>query len=394
MSLGGFLLGVWISLLGSDIGQSMRVFFGLPVLVPRSAGVQQVRIVLERGGIDWWTTAFWIATALYAWVVYKRLQHEDARETERAMAIIRTIHRSPNINVIRYYPDYYRAFQRALQSQEVDDEMSEHHRLQAFSANIRAGLDVIADMAQEFARANGASYGANVMLVARRPFTPDLIKALRFHPKTDTEGLLAILYLPEALLVTEREGQKARHIPCISLPVPREEYNQRGERLALFGAPTALLRGEPSVYLDTRDVSSEYEDLAKPIQSEISEYFSPDGDGRDVRSFASFRIGYSADNPIGVVNIDSNEQYVLGRDEEFFVTFRALMEPLLDMIAPQVVEYARLLSASTTPIMNNSSQATDDQSGTLPASIPSGNIGIPLDPNPETLHDQEDVSSR
>lgn len=396
VSLGGLALGAWISIFGSDIRRSMRVLVGLPVFISRSATQPHTDIVqvAQRGGIDWWTIAFWAATALYAWVVYMRLKHEDARDTERAMTILRTIHRAPNINVIRNYPDYYRAFQCALLSNEVSDGMPKHQRMEALAGNIRAALQVVAAMAQEFARAGQkVSYGANVMLVARTPFPPRVIEALRFHSKTDTRGLLAILYLPDALLVTQLDGQTARHVPHISLPVPPDEYNHRGERLALFGAPTALLRGDASVYLDTRDVSAEYADLAKPIQSEIREYFGSGGDGEDVRSFASFRIGYDADNPVGVVNIDCNAQCVLGCEKEFFVTFRALMEPLLDLIAPQVAEYAAAFTESAGLETNASSHGAPSEAGTLPASIPRGNIGIPLDPNPEKTHDQEDVSS-
>jgi hypothetical protein len=396
VSLGGLVLGAWISVFGGDIRQSVRLFFGKPVLA--SSAIDQTQrhtvVALQRGGVDGWTVVFWIAAAVYAWMVYMRLRHQDARETERAMTIIRTIHRSPNVNVIRDYRDYFRACQRALLSNDVSDGLPEPERIEALAANIRGALHVMAEMAQEFARANKkVSYGANVMLVAGQPFPSTMIDALRFHPKTDTNGLLAILYLPEALTVSERDGQHARHIPCISLPVPQEEYNHRGERLALFGAPTALLRGDASVYLDTQDVSAEYADLAKPIQSDIQEYFGRDGDGRDVRSFASFRIGYDQNNPIGVVDIDCDARCVLGCDEEFYGTFGALMEPLLDMIAPQVVEYAAALSTMQTSGAGGGNSSLHSEAAALPARAPSGNVRLSPNPNPETVHDQTDIPS-
>jgi hypothetical protein len=83
-------------------------------------------------------------------------------------------------------------------------------------------------------------------------------------------------------------------------------------------------------------------DMGKEIVEEIRAYFGPGGEGKDVRSFASFRLGPTADDPIGVLNIDSNGVCVLGESDEFYITFYALLEPFIAALAIQVREYAHL----------------------------------------------------
>jgi predicted transcriptional regulator YheO len=114
-------------------------------------------------------------------------------------------------------------------------------------------------------------------------------------------------------------------------------------RWALPGAPSALLQGRPSLHEDTSRLDLSEYDLHEDIKSQIREYFGPTGDGRAVRSFVSLLIGRERENPIGILNIDSDHPNVLGNDR-YHDTFYALVTPFLSMLAAPVAEYAYLLT--------------------------------------------------
>jgi hypothetical protein len=130
--------------------------------------------------------------------------------------------------------------------------------------------------------------------------------------------------------------------------VPTKEFDRFNNRLPLPGAPTAVMSdGGGSVEENTHSMAEQCRHLG-PVADEVAEYFSEKGEGRDIKSLASFRIG-PKDAPVGVLNIDSSEPNVLGRDEEFYVTFHALLSPMLELLRPAVVEFAALYWASQDP---------------------------------------------
>jgi hypothetical protein len=135
-----------------------------------------------------------------------------------------------------------------------------------------------------------------------------------------------------------------RSVPLISLPVPSAPQTTAGHRLALPGAPWALLTGTQSLEEDTRRMASECEDFAKPLITEIEAYFGEDGDGRDVRSFVCYRIGDEI-TPVGVLNIDSDHTDVLGPEPGYYASFYALVTPLLRLLRKPIMQYAELSSA-------------------------------------------------
>lgn len=274
-----------------------------------------------------WTTLFWTGTSFWAYLLYRRLKADHQTEDNRLAEVLRAVHRVPNYQVVLSYPDYYQraadAIARTAEAGGTTEEM-----LAAIETGIQAVLALVAEMAAEFARAsNDISYGANIMLVARpgqagSPFDNRLIEGLRFYDRAggNPSSLLAILYLPQALLLGHTPDRPTRAIPLISLPVPSNPRTPAGDRLALPGAPWALLTGTQSMEEDTRNMAGECADFAKPIIAEIERYFGDGGDGRDVRSFVSYRIGDEL-TPVGVLNIDSNNTHVLGREPEYYASF-------------------------------------------------------------------------
>lgn len=123
--------------------------------------------------------------------------------------------------------------------------------------------------------------------------------------------------------------------------MPNKEFDRFNHRRTLPGAPTALAGEDPaSVQEDTARMADQCRHLG-PVADEVGEYFGASGEGKDIKSIASFRIG-PREEPVGVLNIDSSETNVLGPDDQFYLTFRALIAPTLEMLAPVVKEYALL----------------------------------------------------
>jgi hypothetical protein len=181
------------------------------------------------------------------------------------------------------------------------------------------------------------------MLVADKSQFQKLAPRVRFlQSPGELQVQQAVLYLPDALKVDNLSDGGTRHVPLIALPVPEKAYSSNGFGLALPGAPTALLFGAPSIFMDTRQLDEECEDLSAAVRTSIAQYFGPHGEGNHIRSFASYRIGRAPETPIGVLNIDSDSVCVLGSEEDYYPTFTAMLEPLLALLAPLVSAYADL----------------------------------------------------
>jgi hypothetical protein len=273
------------------------------------------------------TVLFVICLFGYAVILSKRLRADDEQQKQRALRLLRALFLLPDVGVVQQYPeDYWPKFAAALSDSWPTPEQPPLERQRAIAAAIRNALAIIARMAHQFGRGEKARYGANIMLISKRaddampPFPAPLIDALRFHSPGALDELVGMLYLPGELLVKSLPGTDPRDIPLISLPIPVAEQDEYGHRLAIPGAPTAVLTGEYSVHEDTRLIAAECDDFSAAIRREIRDYFSPTGDGRDVRSFASVRLGDDID-PFGVLNIDSDHPNVLGVDDDFISHF-------------------------------------------------------------------------
>lgn len=342
VAVGGFILGGVISVFGNEIRFATKLFILGHAEVQRldSHGVSRA-ITMLRGDLDAGVLVFWLIMAAWIVVLGLRLSAEDKQETNRVMQLLRAIHRTPNLNVLRQYPAYYfsTAYGALVRPPKT---AAPEERAKALAECIQAALLVVGEMAKEFARADTARYGANVMLLIDPEDFPDaLLPTLRFHEPGNLKVLKFIAHLPRELCAQHvGEGGNVQ-TPLISLPVPRNEFDRFNNRLPLPGAPTAVMsNGGGSVEEDTHSMAAQCRHLG-PVSNEVAEYFSEKGDGRDIKSLASFRIG-PKDAPVGVLNIDSSEPNVLGREQEFYITFHALLSPMLELLRPVVLEFAQL----------------------------------------------------
>jgi len=296
------------------------------------------------GDVACWVVGFWIAVFLWTGVLFLRLKEDDRAADERVRELTAAIHRAPNYDAIKGFRRTFQELASNLANIPESEGKSE------LAERIVAALLIIAALARTFRGATEeVRYGANIMLVVRPNaaiadgYAQEILSALRFFDRTSASlhGLSGILYLPQELLYHSTVGGDATRIPVIALPVPRSAEHERGHRLALPGAPLALLEGGASVYEDARDMAAHCADLAAPIRQEVAEYFGPRGAGEMIGSLASFRIG-DEHSPVGVLNIDCSETYLLGPTFEYYPTFYALMAPILQLLADPVTRYARL----------------------------------------------------
>ncbi|MCA2992184.1 hypothetical protein [Gemmatimonas sp.] len=380
LSWGALALGVWAEFGGDRMSKATEKAWS----VAAEAWGLWSFAPFRTAEPDLATLVFWGALLLLTSVLWKRLKADDQKQNERSLDILRAVYRSPNINALRNYPAYWTDIIRALDvggpaegepsaeteppaegepsaetEPPAEGEPSAEteppaERREAIVRAIRSALSTIAELAQEFAHGEEASYGANIMLVIgpksehSRHFPEPLVEALRFHRKTDTASLVGLLYLPADLLVENLESGAPRDVALIALPIPPAERDEHGHQLLIPGAPAAALLGRFSVHEDTRKIADECGDFAADVRSSIRRYFSDDGEGRDVRSFASIRLG-SETNPVGVLNIDSNRTHVLGTESEFYISFQALITPILSVLQPAIAEYAALIAPELTP---------------------------------------------
>ena len=229
---------------------------------------------------------------------------------------------------------------------------------EALGEQIQLVLSVIAEMAKEFARDHDGAYGASLMLAVSREDIPRLSEVLRTphrpeddpvedgHPngklrfagyRTDVSAQSGLLILPAdlALKALPGPGLPQKDYPLVSLPIRFAPLDT-----VLPGAPRAVLDGY-SVHNDTRTLADEdCMGLAPATREEVRAYFGPGGDGEAIRSMASVRIGRSGSDPVGVVNVDTNTENVLGADDAYHKTFIALVQPLLRLLEPLVRAFA------------------------------------------------------
>lgn len=291
-----------------------------------------------------WTIAFWTTLATLAATVYVRYRAETWQRGEHARKMLQAVHRSPNPNVFLDYPRIFRQAEASVHAlAAAAGEPADRHA--AALASIHAVLARVVELARYFAQAPESRLRASVFLIARpdpvasEPYPAALLEKLRFFDRARhrLDGLRALLYLPAEL--APRRDRPAPGEIRLALPVPHRAETAQGHRLALPGAPYSLLTGEPCIYEDTRSMVAEgCTDLEKAVRDEIERFFAKGGDGSDIRSSVTIRIGHDAD-PVGILELVSDHTHVLGHEPEYYVTFFALAEPLVRLLAAPVAAY-------------------------------------------------------
>lgn len=320
--------------------------------------------------------AAWVAAAVYLlWVALlfvgaraERAHHEEELIAERK-TFERALFRTPNLDVLRSYPNVYRRIGAAIRDPGVKIDLKTVEAVQGGAQDIaverrelltdalRTVLLGVAELGKTFGRRpDEAVYGCNIMLVQ----TPQGEGADRFPCLTTRElvfsdriagdygGLRAVLYTVNALTVDTTDGEGLAYKRTeIALPVPAGSGAYQPPFLP--GAPLVFAEGNPRVYEDTRKLVEQCRAFSEPVRGAIEAYYSAGdvarkvdpGAGYRVRSFACYRIG-TDDDPIGVLNLDCDHTHLLGDEEGYYPTFAALLTPILDLLMEPVGAYSWL----------------------------------------------------
>lgn len=361
-----------------------------------SVRTREARLTRRDVAWDWETTIFWVCLLAFTRALWARLRADDRKRDDRDLELQHAIHRCPNLNVLRYYPVWLNNFNTALFEEWPDEALPAEQRRAIIARNIRSALLVIGEMARQSARAEGARYGANLMIYLRNQpdnadhFPQSILNALRFHDVSAVASFEALLHLPGELLVADIDSEKqgfsprssgsqagldgtegggvsasatedhaaiarsngsadgARHVPLISLAVLRPNAATGEYDLVIPGAPAAVIHEDVcglSVHQNTSKIADESANFDIRVRERIAAYFSPHGEGRDIASFASWRIG-PREAPLGVLNVDSDRRLVLGVGPEYYFTFSALVTPLLSLFEAALWEYRALFATA------------------------------------------------
>jgi len=288
--------------------------------------------------------SFWLALAAWTRSLYLRLDQEDKFEDRYRATLMRTLYHLPDLSILWNYRDYHNIVNETVKEPSFYRRENGSVKTDAVAEDVCVVLAVISEMAQVFAKSEGESYGANIMLVLNESDTSRLNESVKdrvrfLGDKQSVEVLDGLLVLPDQLTVKDIGGNNSnasRDYPLIALPIRRGPPD-----LVLPGAPSAVLEGDlVSVHEDTRELADECQGFSRPVREEIRQYFSATGEGSEVRSFAAIRLG-GAEEPVGVINIDTDGTNVLGGEQEYYSTFWALLRPLLDLTIPLVRLYAK-----------------------------------------------------
>jgi hypothetical protein len=300
-----FMLGSVVSIFGSEISEATKRFF-------------EHRWAC---GIDFLTCMFWLAVSLWTILYYMKL-------------LSNSISQSMYLAVIRGCPDsrVFRTYKNLLSHlQNIAKASSNNNSIALNKAFIRKAMRVLIKLVARYTNRSTKNFSANIMLIKSPENGGEEEKRLYFYSgqqKSMETELRFVLYMNRDLVYPPDKA-----VPLVSLPVPPARNSPGMKDLILPGAPLALLDGRMNVIDDTRELYKlcKQKGFDANVQTSVKEFFNTTGKGSHMRSFVSIRIG-GPDNPLGVLNINSEKTNVLGNCDLFYETLDALMMPMLHLL--------------------------------------------------------------
>ena len=296
---------------------------------------------IPYGPIAWPAACFWLLVMMFglgfglsAWAQsdataqalkeLRKLSDETLATQKNLESLIRTL---PPEGFLRTHEKYYEITVDAA----IEAIGGNNVNLERVVGAVHVLLANLASLARDFDRADeGAAYCANVMLFHRQKdldSIPDITSRLRFFEDgmsfSSLEGGLELLHDLSIQVGAESVSAASAVIPAIVLPVPAKDLREdNGKTTVLPGAPEAFCSTIGYArYEDTSTLGAwcrTKSGLRGSVADDIDNYFGPTGDGRAIRSFASFVFGPPRSEekqlrPLGVINLHSNQTGILGK---------------------------------------------------------------------------------
>jgi hypothetical protein len=213
-------------------------------------------------------------------------------------------------------------------------------------------LSVIHELSSMFSSKNKDDLGVNIMIAYNQndPRYDELKSICKITTGDVVHGTGSYLeVIPHEIKSKNDTSRGNGNRFVLYAPSDNVEITTREGRFfkVMMGAPFTFVFGEPTLYRNTQTLISFCADncsFSRESIHNLEEYFL--NDGKNIRSFACFRIGNSG-TPIGVLNIDSSEPDVLGSVDAFLPTFNFLIEPFLAEIEHLLIEYKKSVNEPT-----------------------------------------------
>jgi hypothetical protein len=331
------IAGGYASLYSSEIKNAF------PFLIPN----QPWRIIPEA--VFWWSLLF---AAAYLYLAKQSKDNENqTRLVDRAAKLERLIRTMPPEHFLESFAGAFRQCETAAKAASGPDTSRED-----IEFGIRSVLRLVASLARTFdGEHSDGRYAANIMLFFRTSNLNAVEKAsvdgrLKFCEEgAKCDGLAGVLDLQTALSATAGDDANAdADLRKLALPVPvNTGGNRYGQRRILPGAPFAFVERGTSYFGDITLLNKwclDNGDFTLGVREAIAAHFA---DRPNLKSFVSIVLNDEnfylsqeenpVEEPIGVVNIHSDRQWMLrqtgGETPGAILQFASLITPFMVAIA-------------------------------------------------------------
>lgn len=299
------------------------------------------------GKFTWMGSIFW-ALVIVSSVCFALGQWSQSRGRAKTRRMVARLGTLPPGGFLASYREMYNvaADQAILVLLNPESTFSQNETA------IRNVLGAIAEIAKDFDEADGAVYGANVMLFREinEPFESNAPEHLTTYVpcSPDVDGYLELISSLSTTTSHKSKGYSAdKDVRPLVIPVPKAKGKIRDKTghsrdPVLPGAAQAYARGEMVVfssidsYVSWIDANSA-QDLA--TNGKLKSYFET-GAGKEIRSFCAQPIMY-ADNtgarrPFAVLNVHSDDEHLLENSGPSL--FSPLIEPFCVLVATLLIQ--------------------------------------------------------
>lgn len=313
--------------------------------------------------VDWYVLLYWIT--LIAWVIYyfrillkeNETNKKNIQENREYLDEIKSaIHNAPNPKTFDQYYILFKAIEEYLISPLRGEKVTKDDYHEFFQII----LERICSFTN-FYNKREIIYGASIMLYVENTIKDEKLQALKKSPKwlhfkkVENNSIMGILRGVPGLTFSNfsKDGKSKRNIPSLIFPIIKNNEGKVDMNMLLPGACRSAEVGI-DIFNDVSDIGKYYGHLSANEQRVAKDYFS--SSGSDIKSIASFAIrigGLSKKDReklenenklpiVGVLNIDSNEPFVLGPESVYHSTYWSLIMPILYLLSPFLKEYKDL----------------------------------------------------
>lgn len=214
----------------------------------------------------------------------------------------------------KFLPKYMEQITQCITELSAGNVKSENDKKEFRRQVLRSMCAVIIALVGDI---EGLKINANYMLaIERESIPPDFFSRIKFAGN-DSSKYTRFLELKE--YASENSGKES-----IILPVDTDETK------VLIGAPEAFLSNRTAVIDNT--VKIEYSVALDPtVTKDMKSYF--EHKRKQFKSFASLVIPGTGGEPLGIVNIESNQEFVFGCSEEEKNQAADLLYPFCGMLS-------------------------------------------------------------